>query len=322
MTGARIVAALLTLATLAATPSLPERLRSTAAIYYARAAAIATITNRYSTMDYYQRLLDDAGMLSDPTFQQSPIRVQIVEAQAQLDLSLAQQLLNDTFVPMQSIRGAGETFVRSSKDGTMQPVAVYVPPHYTPSESVPLVVFLHGRLQPESQLVAPLFMQQIAEQNDTIVVAPNGRGLYDFAGSESDVYDAYDAALKSFATTPRRRYLVGFSMGAVSVFKIALMHSDDWSALMSIAGALPNNEEYSVVESLHNARFYVVTGGRDEIVSPSNSIATATSLRNAGLAISYYKLPEGTHSLYSLRSVVAQAWSDMIHGAIRAPLGL
>lgn len=322
MTWARAGAALLALATLAATSDpLPERLRNVAAAYYAHAATIATIANRYSTMDYYDRLIEDAGTLSDPASQRSPIRMQIVQAQALLDLSLAQQLLADTFVPMQSIRGAGETFVRSSLDGTMQPVAVYVPHNYAPGAGLPLVVFLHGRLQPESQLVAPLFMQQIAERNDSIVVAPNGRGYYDFAGSEGDVYDAYGAAVKAFAIPRSRRYLIGFSMGAVSVFKIALMRSDDWTALMSIAGALPNDEQYSVVAALHNMRFYVITGDRDAIVAPTNSIATATLLRNAGLAISFYEQVDGIHSLYSLRATVDRAWSDMLRGVVRPPIG-
>lgn len=322
MIGTRILAALLTLATIGATASLPERLRAVAAEYYARAATIATITNRYSTMDYYERLINDAGILSDPNSQRSPMLTPIVAAQSQLDLSLAQQLLSDTFIPMQSIRGAGETFVRSSNDGTMQPVAVYVPQHYSPNRAVPLVVFLHGLGQPESQLVAPAFMQEIAEQNDTIVVAPNGRGYYDFAGSESDVYDAYDAATKAFAIAPYRRYLVGFSMGAMSEFKIALMRPDAWSALMSIAGAIPTKEQYSVVAAMHNLRFYVVTGERDQVVPTNNSIATATLLRNAGVSISFYSVPDGTHSLYTLRTAIARAWSDMIRGAIRPPLSL
>jgi phospholipase/carboxylesterase len=322
MTGARVVAALLVLGTTAATASLPERLRSVAASYYAHATTIATITNRYSTMDYWQRLIDDAGTLSDPASQRSPVRMQIDEAQAQLDLSLAQQLLNGAFVPMSSIRGAGETFVRSSKDGTMQPVAVYVPQGYAPKAAVPLVVFLHGRGQPESQLVAPLFMQEIAEETHTIVVAPYGRGYYDFDGSESDVYDAYDAAVRTFATPPARRYLAGYSMGAMSEFKIALMRPDAWSALMSVAGAIPTKEQYSVVAAMHNLRFYVVTGEQDQVVPTNNSIATATLLRNAGVAISFYSAPDGTHSLYTLRTAIARAWRDMMRGAIRAPLGL
>lgn len=230
MTADRICAALLTLTIVAAAGSMPERLRSAASAYYAHAATAATRTSRDTTMDYYRRLLDDADMLSDPASQRSPARLQILETQAQLDISLAQQLLSGAFVPMNTIRGAGETFVRSSQDGTMQPVAVYVPERYSPDRPTAVVVFLHGRLQPESQLIAPLFLQTIAEETGTIIVAPYGRGSYDFDGAERDVYDAFDAAVRAFRIGRSERYLAGFSMGAVSIFKIALMRPDAWSA--------------------------------------------------------------------------------------------
>jgi S-formylglutathione hydrolase FrmB len=71
---------------------------------------------------------------------------------------------------------------------------------------------------------------------------------------------------------------------------------------------------------MHNLRFYVVTGDRDPIVAPWNSITTATVLRNAGMAISFYEQPDGTHSLYSLRTTIARAWNDMLRGVVRAPL--
>ena len=75
------------------------------------------------------------------------------------------------------------------------------------------------------------------------------------------------------------------------------------------------------VGSMHNLRFYIITGARDQAVPTSNSIDTATLLRNAGVAVSFYSLPEGTHSLYSLRDVIARAWNDMLRGNVRPPLG-
>ena len=50
----------------------------------------------------------------------------------------------------------------------MQPVALYVPSTYTPEKPAPLVVFLHGRLQPESHLIAPEFIESLAESTGTI----------------------------------------------------------------------------------------------------------------------------------------------------------
>ncbi|HEY6327037.1 MAG TPA: alpha/beta hydrolase-fold protein [Candidatus Cybelea sp.] len=293
----------------AAAGNTSDTLRGVAATYYANARQIATLTGRDTAMDYYQRLLDDADQ-------------GLTGAAVALDLSLATQLLHRSFTPMAEIRGLGETFARSSMDGTMQPVAIYVPRDYSPARPVPLVVFLHGRLQAESHLIAPDFIEDLAERTNTIVVAPYGRGYYDFRGSESDVYDALDAAVKAFDVDPHRRYLAGYSMGGFSLFRIAPMHPADWSAVMSIAGSLLASRAAGVVGTLQHARCYVLTGARDSIVPTAYPTATAIFLRDAGLAVTFYSDPDGTHSLYSLRSILSSAWTDMERGVVRLPVGL
>ncbi len=284
-------------------------LRSVAAAYYASAGQIAQITGPDTAMDFYQRLLNDADE-------------GVTGVAAQLDLSLATQLLRRSFTPMAAIRGPGEAFVRSSADGTMQPVAVYVPRDYSPARSAPVVVFLHGRLQAESHLIAPDFIRDLAERTNTIVVAPYGRGYYDFRGSESDVYDALDAAVVAFNVDPHRRYLAGYSMGGFSLFRIAPMRAADWSAVMTIAGSLLASRADRVLGTMQHTRFYVLTGARDGNVPTAYATATAIFLRDGGLAVTFYSDPDGTHSLYSLRSILSSAWTDMERGFVRLPVGL
>ena len=303
---------------------LGERLRSVAAAYYAAAGKVETQAGPDATMDYYQRLLDDADLLTEsaPASYPAPAWQSTVQTAAQLDLSLATQLLARSYQPMNAIRGLGETLVPASKDGTMQPVAVYVPSSYSPERPAPLVVFLHGRLQAESHLLAPAFIDEIAESTGTIVVAPYGRNAYDFRGAESDVYDAFDAAVKAFAIDPHRRYLAGYSMGGFSVFRLAPLHPNDWSAVMSIAGSLLSSRAPGVVSGLQHARFYVLTGARDDNVPTLHPTSTAIFLRDVGLPVTFYSQPDGTHTLYSLRSILAQAWSEMERGVVRLPTGL
>jgi pimeloyl-ACP methyl ester carboxylesterase len=306
------------------TSTTADTLRSIAASYYAKAGQIASITGRDSAMDYYQRLVDDGSLLSEPGPSEYPASMwrHSVQAFAQLDASLATQLLQLSFVPMASIRGLGETFVRSSVDGTMQPAAVYVPSGYSATKPAPLVVFLHGRFQAESHLVALPFIEDLAERTGTIVIAPYGRGYYDFNGSERDVYDAFDAASRAFAIDAHKRYLAGYSMGGFSAFNIATTHPGDWTALMCISGSLLASRAQHVTATLPNARFYVLTGARDDIVPTQYPTQTATYLRDAGLAVSFYSQADGTHLLYSLRPILSQAWDDMVRGVVRTPLGL
>ncbi|MBV8531448.1 MAG: hypothetical protein JO104_09030, partial [Candidatus Eremiobacteraeota bacterium] len=161
-------------------------LRATAAIYRAQIAGVVPIAGRDTTYDYYERLLDDAGALDDPTVPQgyAPAEwTQAIRQTANLDLSLATQLLQRTYGDMASVRGLGEVLVRSSRDGTMQPVAVYVPRGYAANRAAPLIVLLHGHPQSETQLLAQPYVAQLAERTNTIVIAPWGRGYYDFRGS-------------------------------------------------------------------------------------------------------------------------------------------
>ncbi len=318
----RALAALVGLAFLpAATASdLEASLHSTAARYLAELVSIAPIAGRDTTYDYYERLIDDADQLQQADVPQgyTPAQWSAVKvATATLDLSLATQLLTRSFRSMASIRGLGESFVRSSKDGTMLPVAVYVPSTYAPGRPAPLIVFLHGRPQSESQLLAPQYIADLAEETGTIVVAPWGRGYYDFRQSASDVYDALDAAVNAFTIDPRKRYLVGYSMGGFSVFEVAPDRPNAWSAVMCISGALLGSDAQRIVTLMRTTPFYVLTGSDDESIPTRYPSVTAVYLNRAGLNVSFYSQPGGIHRLVTLLPILTQAWSDMEHQILR-----
>src|ERR1700729_2802456 len=99
-------------------------LRATASVYLAHIAVVAPVAGRDTTYDYYQRLLEDADILGDSTVPggYDPARwSQPVSRFASLDLSLAEQLIAASYVPLTSVRGLGEVLVRSSVCGTMEP---------------------------------------------------------------------------------------------------------------------------------------------------------------------------------------------------------
>src|ERR1700693_17959 len=167
MTRGALVTAALTLLLGSSADDLRVSLRNAAASYLANIAKIGTIAGRDTTYDYYERLNDDAELLADLSVPQGYTAEQwseVVHRVASLDLSLATQLLQGSFESMASVRGVGETLVRSSSDATMQPVAVYVPSTYAPGRPAPLIVLLHGHPQSETQLLAPPYIARLAEQ--------------------------------------------------------------------------------------------------------------------------------------------------------------
>lgn len=276
-------------------------------------------------MDYYDRLLDDAALLGEraPNRYPSGSWEESVRDASRLDMSLALQLLQRSYQPMAAIRGLGETLVRSSRDGTMQPVAVYVPTTYSSDRPAPLLVFLHGHQQAESHLLAPSYLQKLAEDTGTIVVAPYGRGAYDYRGVESDVDDAYQSALRAFAIDARKHYLGGYSMGAFSVFRLAPLHPADWTAILSVAGSLLQSRSGALLSAIpENVRYYIVTGSGDDNVPTLWPTATAIFLRDVGRPVSFYSQADGTHALFTLQPALMQAWTDMERGVVRSPSGL
>jgi poly(3-hydroxybutyrate) depolymerase len=185
-----------------------------------------------------------------------------------LDLELTEQVLAGSPQPLGAVRGLHENFIRV-RDGTFQPIAVFVPSSYDASKAHSLIVALHGRPQSESELLAQPVLRRFAEASGSIVVAPWGRGNYNFAEpAASEVYDAIDAAEGAFAIDRHKVYLVGYSMGGFAVFKVAPLHAERWSGIMSISGAILNSEVRSFVNSCRTVNLYVVNGAEDTLCAP------------------------------------------------------
>lgn len=303
------------------TDDLRVSLRSTAAAYLSAIATIAPVAGRETTFDYYERLNQDLAMLDAGVPQgYTPAEwSQMVEGVASLDLSLATQLVDRSYRSMAEIRGFGEVLVRSSRDGTMQPVAVYVPLGYKPGRATPLIVMLHGQPQSETQLLASSPIAPLAEATGAIVVAPWGRGYYDFRRSSSDVYDALHEAARAFSIDRRKQYLTGYSMGGFSVFEVGPLHPNEWAAVMCIAGSLLGSDSDRLLAQMPRTPFYILTGSADDSIPTRYPTSTAAFLSVSGLDVSFYSQSGGTHRLSTLIPILKQAWNDMLSGVVRAP---
>lgn len=321
MTRGALVTAALALLLGSSADGLRVSLHDSASAYLAHIAAIAPIVGRDTAFDYYQRLNDDGDLFDVPAPQGYTAAQwsQMIRQNASLDLSLVTQLLQGEYRPMASIRGLGETLVRSSRDGTLQPVAVYVPSSYVPGRPTTLAIMLHGNPQAETALLAPPYIDELAEKTGTILVAPWGRGYYDFRGSTAEVYDALDAATRAFTIDPRRRFLVGYSMGGFSVFEVAPVRPNAWSAVMCIAGGLLGSDSRRVVTLLSGTPFYVLTGTADDSIPTQYPSTTALYLRSEGFEVSFYSQPGGSHRLVTILPILTLAWNDMLHQIVRTP---
>jgi len=225
-------------------------------------------------------------------------------------------VLSGKYEPLGDVSGLGERLIKSTTDGTWQPLALYVPRALKPNPT--LVVLLHGQPQTETNLLSPPYFQTLADSTNSIIAAPWGRGNYDFYGVASDdVYQAADEVARAYDIDPHRVFLAGYSMGGFSVFKIGPTHGSVWHAVLCIAGSILNSETASVMKAWKNTPIYVVNGKLDQSIPPMYGELTAVWLAGMGVPTGFYQEPKGTHFLPTLMPSLTQAWHDMIAGVVR-----
>jgi predicted esterase len=270
--------------------------------------------------DFDRRLFDDLYRQSTdvPDGYSAADWSETVERIRQLDAEAVDQIVAGVPAPLRAQPGLHAYFVPSRADRTWQAVAVYVPAALAADSHAPLVVALHGNPQTEAELLGQPYLRRLADRTGTIVVAPYGRGIYDFAEpAESDLYDLLELVQNALPVDRRRTYLAGYSMGGFSVFKVGPRGGYKWRAAMCISGALLNSGTRAVATAWHDLPVYVVTGARDESIPTVYGEQTARFLADLGLPVSFYEEQNGSHLLRTLVPSLESAWLDMHAGAER-----
>lgn len=294
------------------------RLEASLALFQHARTSIERKIGNSQAIDLAYRLIQDEQNLAMPV----PVSYaadwrETLETESDLDTQAMRDLAAGTPHPLSLSRsGLYETFLRSSVDGTWLPTAVYVPAGAKPG--APLALMLHGNTQSETNLLGQPFFRRLADRTGTILVAPWGRGAFDFEGAaRTEVYDVLSAVQRAFAPDRKHTYLVGYSMGGYSVFELG-PHYNQWSAVMDVCGAIPQEAGPPVLFAWRDTPVYVVTGTRDAVIPPAYPEQTATTLAGVGIPTSFYEEPSGEHMLRTLVPALSSAWTDMHAGVVRS----
>ena len=133
--------------------------------------------------------------------------------------------------------------------------ALFAPLHYETNYAYPLLVWLHGASDDESQLkrVMPL-----VSMRNYVAVAPRGpcrddrvagkpafrwsQDLAEWAIAEQRVFDALALAQARFNVSPRRVFLAGFDCGGTMAFRLAMDHPSSFAGVLSLCGRFPRTQ--------------------------------------------------------------------------------
>lgn len=171
-------------------------------------------------------------------------------------------------------------------DGVDRVYFYYVPTDYTASQSLPLLVVLHGLTQTGGGVMDITNFNAIAEQEKFIVVYPSGLNNAWNANMNVSVSSADDKGFleqliayfeQNFNTNPTKKYLCGFSNGAFMSHKMACESTLCFAGIASVSGTM-SDTVYSNCNPSNLTSVLHIHGTADAVVPYNGGAATGASV--------------------------------------------
>ncbi len=127
----------------------------------------------------------------------------------------------------------------SELDHTLQPYSLYIPYKMDDKNNPKLLIYLHGSGADDTSLNRNIYLLEFAEENNIIIVAPNGRGTSHFYCPYESMKDVEDITKKIkwlFHIKDKEVLLSGFSMGGYGVYRIYDNYPDLYKGLIIFSG--------------------------------------------------------------------------------------
>ena len=198
----------------------------------------------------------------------------------------------------------------------------------------PIVLYLHGAgaigRDGTAQLASGL--AEAIRRNPTrfpaIAVFPQATERWVTPRMERLALASLDRSAREFHADPKREYIIGYSVGAAGVWRIAYSHPHRFAALVAIAGtvrssrALFKPDEYSadarahaylaapdpyaaLAARLRGVPIAIFQGADDRVVPPAESRRITGALRNLSSPVRYREFSDVGH-----RGVLRRALAD------------
>lgn len=162
----------------------------------------------------------------------------------------------------------------------------YTPSTWNGTDQLPLLMVLHGLTQTASGIMSITEFNTIAEDNNFIVVYPDGINNAWNANMNVSVSQADDLGFveelamhfqNGFNTNPLRQYLCGFSNGGFMSHKIACESSMCFAAMATVSGGM-SDTVYQNCNPNFSPDILHIHGNADAVVPYLGSITTGVSV--------------------------------------------
>jgi phospholipase/carboxylesterase len=174
-------------------------------------------------------------------------------------------------------------------------------PASLPSEKKSTLIMLHGRGADEHDLFG------LKEQLDPRLEFYSLRAPFEYEWGGYSWFDLFEDGsvdeksfdqsrneILGFITTLKtdRLFLLGFSMGAIMSYSIALTHPGICHGILALSGFAPAQleKEYKL-QQLQDLKIFITHGINDPIIPVSSARATKAMLANSNASVEYHEYP-------------------------------
>lgn len=186
-------------------------------------------------------------------------------------------------------------------NGTKYNYVLYVPRSYTPTKSLPVILFLHGSGErgddglKQSQTGIGSAIRAHPDRFPALVVMPQCSAGKNWSGEQADfALKATDETVEKYHGDKDRLYLTGLSMGGFGSWTIASEHPDKFAAVVPICG---RGDPAKMATLLKEKPIWVFHGDADQSVKVEYSREMVKALQDAGSkTIKYTEYPGVGHN--------------------------
>lgn len=169
-------------------------------------------------------------------------------------------------------------------DGVMRRYGLYVPPSYQPARSYPFIICLHGAGF-DGDAYLERWRPRLEERY--LLACPSIEdGAWWTRDGEALVMAVFEEVARRYHVDRDRVFLTGMSNGGLGTYLIGLNHTDQFAALVPMAGAFPS-WLFPLFDNARHTPLYLIHGAKDQVIPVDFSRNIAAYLKREGIPFVY-----------------------------------
>ncbi len=224
-----------------------------------------------------------------------------------------------------------EQAVYSAVEGG-SPSAMFAPLHYEPNYAYPLLVWLHGPADNESQLrrimptlsmrnyvaVAPRGLSPVGREKGRATKATWDTSTDHLPATAACVFDSIERACSRFNVAANRIFLAGFDRGGTMAFRLAMAYPGRFAGVLSLGGCLPvGGGLLSRLSEVRSLPVFMASGKNSEACPPGRVCSDLRLFHSAGMDITLRQYPCGQELAPQMLSDMDRWMMDLVtQGAV------